>query len=101
MADFAIRVELRGDPSAETYEELHVLMAEKGFKQTVSGVDLKGNEGKFNLPHAMYYGSSTASCSMVAESVAKAVKAQIQENFIVFAVQSETWALRLEPSRRW
>jgi hypothetical protein len=94
MADFAIRVELRGDPSAETYEELHALMSAKGFERTVTGFDLKGNAGAFDLPHALYYGSSTDSCSAVAESVAKDVRAQIQKNIIVFAVQAETWALR-------
>jgi hypothetical protein len=94
MANFAIRVELRGDPSYETYEKLHALMAKKGFMQTVAGVDLQGNHSTFNLPHAVYYGSSLGSCSAVAESVAQAVKAQIQKDFIVFAVQAETWALR-------
>jgi hypothetical protein len=94
MADFAIRVELRGDPSADTYEELHALMAKKGFKQTISGFDLNGKSATFNLPHAVYYGSSTASCSAVAESVSKAVRAEIQDKCIVFAVQAETWALR-------
>jgi hypothetical protein len=94
MADFAIRVELRGNPSFETYEKLHALMANKGFMQTVSGVDLQGNHNTFNLPHAVYYGSSLDSCSAVAESVAQAVKAQIQKDIMVFAVKAETWVLR-------
>ncbi|MFZ3279095.1 MAG: hypothetical protein WA182_19530 [Candidatus Sulfotelmatobacter sp.] len=94
MADFAIRVELRGNPSAETYAALHALMAKKGFKQTIAGVDPKGNARTFNLPHAVYYGSSADSCSVVADSVAKDVRAQIQNDIIVFAVQSVDWALR-------
>ena len=94
MADFAIRVELKGNPSVETYNKLHALMAKKGFGQTIGGFDLKGNAGTFNLPHAMYYGSSTDLCSAVAESVAKDVRAQIQNDIIVFAVQAATWALR-------
>jgi|HubBroStandDraft_5_1064220.scaffolds.fasta_scaffold14347_9 hypothetical protein len=94
MANFAIRVELKGDPSAETYEELHTLMEGKGFDRTIAGVDLKGNSGIFDLPHAVYYGASTDSCSAVAESVAKAIKAEIQSNIIVFAVEATHWALR-------
>jgi hypothetical protein len=94
MANFAIRVELRGNPSAETYAKLHALMATRGFGQTISGVDLQGKNGTFNLPHAVYYGSSTNSCSVVAESVANAIRAQIQSDIIVFAVQAEDWALR-------
>lgn len=94
MADFAIRVELKGDPSFETYQKLHALMAKKGFLQTIAGVDLQGNKRTFNLPHAVYYGTSADSCSVVAESVAQAIKAQIQDDIIVFAVKAETWALR-------
>ena len=35
MPNYAIRVELRGYPTAEHYETLHALMARKGFKQTI------------------------------------------------------------------
>jgi uncharacterized protein involved in propanediol utilization len=94
MANFAIRVELRGDPSADKYDELHTLMGKKGFKQTIAGVDLQGNSKTFNLPHAVYYGSSTDSCAAVADSVAKAIRSQIQTNIIVFTVQAEAWAIR-------
>ena len=93
MANFAIRVELRGDPSFQTYQKLHALMAKNGFRQTIDGFDLQGNKGKFDLPHAVYYGSSSDACSTLSESVAKQVRAQIQQDIIVFTVQAETWAL--------
>lgn len=57
MSNYTIRVELRGDPSGEEYETLHALIARKGFMQIINGVDANGNNRRFNLPHAVYYGS--------------------------------------------
>lgn len=74
MADYAIRVELRGDPDYETYETLHAVMKSLGFLQTVDGIDSDRNAKRFNLPHAMYYGSSNSDCSAVADKVRDAVK---------------------------
>jgi hypothetical protein len=93
MADFAIRVELRGNPTREQYETLHALMARKGFLQTIAGVDNQGNQKRFNLPHAVYYGASNATCGDVRTAVANAVKAEVQNDVIVFVVQAATWAL--------
>jgi hypothetical protein len=93
MPNFAIRVELRGNPTREQYETLHVLMARKGFLQTVSGVDSQGNQKQVALPHAVYYGASTASCASVRDAVVSAVQSQVQRDMVVFVVQAETWAL--------
>jgi hypothetical protein len=93
MADFAIRVELQGNPTREQYDALHALMARKGFYQYVTGVDAQQNQKRFNLPHAMYYGSSANSCADGRTSVAAAIRAEIQQNIIVFVVQAATWAL--------
>ena len=41
MPDYAIRVELRGNPSPAEYERLHTLMAQRGFGRTVTGVTKK------------------------------------------------------------
>ena len=93
MPNFAVRVELRGYPTREQYDTLHALMARRGFHQTIAGVDPQGNQKRFNLPHAVYYGASTDNCAAVQGAVATAVKAQIQQDIIVFAVQAETWAI--------
>jgi hypothetical protein len=93
MPNFAIRVELRGNPTREQYDTLHALMARKGFLQTVDGVDSQGKAKRFALPHATYYGASTASCGAVRDDVGAAIRAQIQNDIIVFVVQAETWAL--------
>jgi hypothetical protein len=93
MPNYAIRVELKGDPPAEDYERLHALMAKRGFLQTVSGVDKQGNKKKFPLPHATYYGSSEDDCSVVRDSLSRAIKAEIQKGIIVFVVEARTWAI--------
>jgi len=93
MPNYAIRVELRGNPSAEEYANLHELMARRGFQQTVAGVDNQGSSKRFALPHATYYGSSDSDCSSVRDSLSQAIKAQIQSDIVVFVVQSATWAI--------
>ena len=93
MADYAVRVELRGNPSKEVYQTLHALMARKGFAQTIAGVDAKGNQRRFSLPHAVYYGASGADCGAVRDSVVGSVKSEVQEDIIVFVVQAQTWSI--------
>lgn len=93
MADYAIRIELRGNPTREEYETLHALMSRKGFYQTISGSDTLGNRRSFDLPHAVYYGASTASCGAVRDAVRSAVKAEVQADIIVLVVEAANWAL--------
>jgi hypothetical protein len=83
MPNYAIRVELRGNPSAERYESLHALMAIHGFGRTVTGVD---------LPHATYYGSSDSDCPSLRDSIAAAIRNKVQQGIVVFVVQAQTWA---------
>jgi hypothetical protein len=63
MANYAVRLELRGDPPAGDYESLHALMTEMSFVRTVVGVDSQGANKTFPLPRASYYGSSEDDCS--------------------------------------
>ena len=93
MPNYVVRVELRGNPSYDEYESLHALMAQKGFQQIVAGTDNQGNNKRFSLPHATYYGSSNNECSSVRDSISQAIKGQIQQDIIVFVVQSQTWAI--------
>jgi hypothetical protein len=93
MAQYSIRVELKGDPPAEKYEELHALMGRMGFEQTVTGVDSHGNNKEFPLPHATYFGSSNDACSSVRDAVSGSVKAIIQKEIVVFVVDVGTWAI--------
>jgi hypothetical protein len=92
MANYAIRVELRGNPPAERYEGLHVLMAAHGFARTVTGVTNQGKSLTVDLPHATYYGSSDSDCSTVSDSISAAIRNEIQQAIVVFVVQAQTWA---------
>ena len=93
MPDYAIRVELRGDPTWEQYDTLHKIMAKGGFLQTISGVDSQGNKKTFNLPHAIYYGSSAAVPAAVRDWTVKVVQAGVQKNILVFVVEARNWSL--------
>jgi hypothetical protein len=93
MSNYAIRVELRGNPTWEQYDRLHALMARQGFLQTIKGVSPDGTQQVFNLPHAVYYGPSNASPGAVRDSVSKAVKAEVQPDVVVFAVAATDWAI--------
>jgi hypothetical protein len=88
MAAYAIRVELRGDPSFQEYEKLHQLMNGLGFGRTVSGM-----AGVSQLPHATYYGYSNSGVEQVRDLVRDSVKTQIQNNILVFVAKTETWAM--------
>lgn len=92
MPNYAIRVELKGNPSAERYESLHDLMARRGFGRTVTGVDKRGNQSTVDLPHATYYGSSASDCASVRNSVAGSIRAEIQQGIVIVVIQAETWA---------
>jgi hypothetical protein len=93
MPDYAIRVELRGDPTWEQYDTLHKIMAKGGFLQTIVGVDSQGNQKTFNLPHAVYYGSSAADYTAVRDWTVKVVKAGVQKDILIFVVELKIWAL--------
>jgi hypothetical protein len=92
MPNYAIRVELRGNPPAERYESLHALMARRGFGRTVTGVDRQERPSTVDLPHATYYGSSASDCLSLRDSIAAAIRAEIQQEIVMFVVQVATWA---------
>ena len=92
MPNYAIRVELKGNPPAERYETLHALMAARGFGRTVAGVTKQGNSLTVDLPHATYYGSSDSACPSVRDSISAAIRNEIQQGIVVFVVQAQTWA---------
>ena len=75
-------------PVTEFDEKLHKLMANLGFGRTVTG-----SNSAHDLPHATYYGNSSATVSAVRDTVRDKVKAQIQNKILVFVAQTETWAL--------
>lgn len=93
MPNYAIRVELRGYPTAEEYQRLHVLMASMGFPNTIRGASGNGEIRNFSLPRAVYFGFSVNDCATVRNQVVAAVKTNIQTDIIVFVVESVNWAM--------
>jgi hypothetical protein len=92
MPSYTLRIQLIGDPDETVYEDLHGRMERDGFLRTVSGVDLKGNQAKFELPHATYFGTSDANVAGVRDWARDHAKAAWGKS-IVFEAQTETWAL--------
>ena len=67
-------------------------MAQYGFQRTVTGVNSQGNSVTVDLPHATYYGSSNSDCSSLRDTIAAAIRAEIQQGIVIFVVQAQTWA---------
>lgn len=55
-------------------------------------VDRQANSSTVNLPHATYYGSSSSDCASVRDTLWAAIKAELQQDIVMFVVQAETWA---------
>lgn len=92
MPNYAVRVELKGNPGYLEYEKLHQVMANLGFYKTVAGIADNGNQVSWNLPHALYFGFSNDDVATVRDKVAIAART-IQSGVIVFIDQSVTWAI--------
>jgi hypothetical protein len=96
MANYAIRVELKGNPTFDQYETLHALMANFGFYQTVNGYqDSDGSFRNFELPHAMYYGAHNSDITQVRNLIVAAIQSQIQRSIVVFVVLSSNWSISI------
>ena len=84
MAYFFCRIQLRGEPSESTYEQLHAAMTQTGFSRTiVSGSDSKTRK----LPHAMYTCESVEGTQSVYDK-ALAVAKLYGTNPIVLVIRS-------------
>ncbi|HEV7674483.1 MAG TPA: hypothetical protein VGQ12_08130 [Candidatus Angelobacter sp.] len=94
MPDYAIRVELEGNPTWDQYQALHQLMANYGFYQTIRGTSDTGEANLFTLPHAMYFGSYESDHPTPIRNILSiAIRAQIQNNILIFVVKSENWSI--------
>jgi hypothetical protein len=91
MANFTVRIELVGDPTEPVYKDLHERMKVGGFLQAVRGVDSKGDNVVVKLPHATYFGSTTATAKEVREwAIAHAREAWGRS--VIFVAETTDWA---------
>jgi hypothetical protein len=88
MARYIARVELKGNPSRETYEKLHALMSNLGFKQTIAGThDETRVPVVAGLPHVTYAGLSDLSTAEVSSFLAERIKKAIQPDIVLLVAR--------------
>ena len=88
MAHLFIRVELRGTPSKQDYDNLHAYMERNNWFRTISGT-----AGQSTLPHAMYHGNSDESVSAIATALRSGIQGSVWTVAVVLIISAETWAL--------
>ena len=74
MANYMVRVELKGNPSRIVYLKLHGLMVTESFLMQCNGEP---------LPHATYFGSSSKSRDELSSHLLNVIRQQIQYDVIV------------------
>jgi hypothetical protein len=82
------RVELRGEPTKDTYDKLHAFMKGKNWVQHLPGKPTKP------MPHAMYQGSYAAkpNLSAVVDELKKSIEANVWTRAFVLLIEETTWA---------
>lgn len=88
MAHLFIRVELRGSPSGQDYENLHSYMEENNWHRKITGTG-----GESTLPHAMYHGNSDKELPAIAGALRTGIQANVWTQAVVLIISAETWAM--------
>ena len=88
MALIFIRVELRGDPSKQDYENLHAYMEKNNWPRKITG-----SRGESTLPHAMYQGNSETDAASIANALRTGIEAYVWTHAIVLVIAAQTWAM--------
>jgi hypothetical protein len=88
MAHLFIRVELRGNPTWQDYDNLHGYMEKNHWYRKI-----QGTAGESALPHAMYHGNSDNEISKITSALRKGIETNVWSQTIVLVVSAETWAM--------
>jgi hypothetical protein len=72
LALLFIRVELRGNPSWQDYDNLHAYMEKNNWYRKI-----QGTAGESSLPHAMYHGNSDEDISALTSALRKGIQASV------------------------
>jgi hypothetical protein len=91
VALYFIRVELRGTPTSETYDNLHELMTGKGWSQSIAGTTSEGKAVTVELPHAVYTGHSNEAALPLANALKKSISTEVWKNVIVLGIEGTNW----------
>jgi hypothetical protein len=95
---YIARVEWRGTPPRETYDKLHALMSNLGFKQTIKGIhDETHIPVEADLPHATYAGVSDLEATRVTSYLAEQIRNAIQPDIVLLVVGFDKWETYPDP----
>jgi hypothetical protein len=88
LAHLFIRVELRGTPSRQDYENLHAYMENNNWHRKI-----QGTAGESVLPHAMYQGNSDKDISAVTSALRKGIQTDVWTQAVVLIISAQTWSM--------
>jgi hypothetical protein len=88
MAHLFIRVELRGNPSRQDYDNLHTYMENNHWY-----CKIQGTAGQSTLPHAMYHGNSDNNISNITNALRKGIQTSVWTEAIVLVISAENWSM--------
>jgi hypothetical protein len=88
MAQLFIRVELRGNPSWQDYDNLHVYMGKNNWHRKI-----QGSAGESTLPHAMYQGHSDKDISALTSALRKGIEANVWTQAVVLVMSTVVWSM--------
>ena len=89
MALLFARVELRGTPGEEVYQQLHAHMESQHWHKTITG------KREVSLPHATYQGTTNTDALDIAElatNLKSGIESQVWTKALVLIVQATNWA---------
>lgn len=90
MDHYAIRIELNGKPSADTYQRLHEVLASMNVYRLIWG---DGGQ-LYEMPHATYVASSALEAEAVRDIIVRNVQPIWQNcDIIVFRYRDAAWQL--------
>jgi hypothetical protein len=88
VAHLFIRVELRGTPSWQDYDDLHPYMEKNNWLRKI-----RGTARESALPHTMYHGNFENDISTIASALRKGIEANVWSQAIVLIISAETWSM--------
>lgn len=88
MAHLFIRVELRGTPSWQDYENLHTYMEKNNWFRKI-----RGTAGESTLPHAMYHGDSDKEISAITSALRTGIQTNVWTAALVLIISAQGWSM--------
>jgi hypothetical protein len=88
MAHLFIRVELRGNPSGQDYENLHAYMEANNWHRKIVG-----SAGESALPHAMYQGNSDNELYAITTALREGIETSVWTQAIVLIISANNWSM--------